>query len=90
MTQIFKSEIKVVGFDTTPKNISALKNGQITFLISQKSFNQGYKSIITMVNYLIHKLKPDPEIPTPLEIVIKKMLSLSNTTCVVTIKKFKK
>ena len=63
--------IKVVGFDTTPKNISALKKGQITFLISQKSFNQGYKSIITMVNYLIHKTKPDIEIPTPLEIVTK-------------------
>ena len=40
-------------------------------MISQKSFNQGYKSIITMVNYLIHKVKPDPEIPTPLEIVTK-------------------
>ena len=66
-----KSEVKVVGFDTTPKNISALKNGQITFLISQKSFNQGYKSIITMVNYLIHKVKPELEIPTPLEIVTK-------------------
>lgn len=66
-----RSEIKVVGFDTTPSNVSALRKGKITFLISQKSFNQGYKSIITMVNYLIHKVKPDPEIPTPLEIVTK-------------------
>ncbi len=66
-----KTDMKVVGFDTTPKNVYKLKKGQITFLISQKSFNQGYKSIITMVNYLIHKLKPDPEIPTPLEIVTK-------------------
>ena len=66
-----RSEIKVVGFDTTPSNISALRKGKITFLISQKSFNQGYKSIITMVNYLIHKVKPDLEIPTPLEIVTK-------------------
>ena len=66
-----QANIKVVGFDTTPKNVSALRKGQITFLISQKSFNQGYKSIITMVNYLIHKVKPDLEIPTPLEIVTK-------------------
>ena len=66
-----KTDMKVVGFDTTPKNVYKLKKGQITFLISQKSFNQGYKSIITMVNYLIHKLKPDSEIPTPLEIVTK-------------------
>ena len=64
-------KIKVLGFDTTPNNVLALRKGQITFLISQKSFNQGYKSIITMVNYLIHKVKPDPEIPTPLEIVTK-------------------
>lgn len=63
--------LKVVGYDTTPKNVSALKKGQITFLISQKSFNQGYKSITTMVNYLIHKEVPEAELPTPLEIVTR-------------------
>ena len=66
-----QANIKVVGFDTTPNNVNALRKGLITFLISQKSFNQGYKSIITMVNYLIHKVKPDFELPTPLEIVTK-------------------
>ena len=64
-------DLRFVGFDTTPNNVSALRDGKISFLISQKSFNQGYKSILTMVNFLIHKERPEIEIPTPLEIVTK-------------------
>ena len=40
-------------------------------MVSQKSLNQGYKSIIKMENFLIHKVKSDREIPLPLEIVTK-------------------
>jgi LacI family transcriptional regulator len=69
--------LKVIGFDTTPRNVSALKKGGITFLISQKSFNQGYKSIITMSNYLVHREIPPAEIPTPLEIITKENIDFS-------------
>ena len=44
------------------------------FLISQKSFNQGYKSTITIANFLVHKEMPAKEIPTPLEIITKKII----------------
>ncbi len=69
--------LKVIGFDTTPRNVSSLKKGGITFLISQKSFNQGYKSIITMSNYLVHREIPPAEIPTPLEIITKENIDFS-------------
>ena len=63
------SKLKFVGFDTTPQNVAALKKGIVTFLISQKSFNQGYKSVKTIADYLVHKEMPNMEIPTPLEII---------------------
>ncbi|GGK58251.1 MULTISPECIES: substrate-binding domain-containing protein [Flavobacteriaceae] len=34
--------LKLIGFVTTEQNIAYLKNDKITFLISQKSFNQGF------------------------------------------------
>jgi LacI family transcriptional regulator len=73
------SQIKLVGFDTTSQNIEALKKGIVTFLISQKSFNQGYKSITTITNYLVHKEMPKNEIPTPLEIITKENFEFSHS-----------
>ena len=73
------SQIKAVGFDTTPQNVDALAKGVVTFLISQKSFNQGYKSVITMSNYLVHKELPKNEIPTPLEIITKENHKFSHS-----------
>ena len=73
------SQLKAVGFDTTPQNVDALAKGVVTFLISQKSFNQGYKSVITISNYLVHKELPKNEIPTPLEIITKENYKFSHS-----------
>ncbi len=71
-------KLKLIGFDTTPQNIDALNNGIISFLISQKSFNQGYKSIKTISNLLVHKEVPANEIHTPLEIITKENYKYSH------------
>jgi LacI family transcriptional regulator len=73
------SHLKAVGFDTTPQNVNALAEGVVTFLISQKSFNQGYKSIITMSNYLVQKELPKNEISTPLEILTMENYKFSHS-----------
>lgn len=73
------SGLSLIGFDTTPQNVDALKKGIVAFLISQKSFNQGYKSITTMANYLVHKEMPTNEIPTPLEIITKENYKYSHS-----------
>ncbi len=70
-------DLNLVGFDTTPNNVEALKKGKITFLISQKSFNQGYKSIRTMTDFLLHKKIPNDELPSPLEIITKENVMFS-------------
>ena len=72
-------DLRIIGFDTTPQNIDFLKRGDVTFLISQKSFNQGYKSIITIANFLVHKEIPSNEIPTPLEIITKENYMFSHS-----------
>ncbi len=73
------SGLKAIGFDTTPQNVDALNKGIVAFLISQKSFNQGYKSITTIASYLVHKEMPTTEIPTPLEIITKENYKYSHS-----------
>ena len=73
----YLSRLRLIGFDTTPQNVDSIKKGIITFLISQKSFNQGYKSVISMSNFLVYKEKPSQEMPTPLEIITKENIAFS-------------
>lgn len=70
-------ELSLIGFDTTQQNIAYLKNNKITFLISQKSFNQGLKSIRIMTDYLIQNKIPQQKIYSPLEIITKENLEFS-------------
>ena len=78
LTQRNKQNFKVIGFDTTPNNLKCLNNGKITFLISQKSFNQGYNSIIYMSDFLFKKILPEQKIFSPIEIVTKENLEFTN------------
>lgn len=70
-------KLRLIGFDTTEQNISKLKDGKITFLISQKSFNQGLKSVKIMTDYLIQNNIPQQKIYSPLEIITKENLEFS-------------
>ena len=70
-------ELSLIGFDTTQQNVDNLKNDKITFLISQKSFNQGLKSIRIMTDYLIQNKLPQQKIYSPLEVITKENLEFS-------------
>ncbi|MFV0441667.1 MAG: substrate-binding domain-containing protein [Lachnospirales bacterium] len=63
--------IDIIGFDTTPPNIASLRDNKVSFLISQKSFSQGYKSVIAMCNYLLYNIKPPKKMFSPILIVSK-------------------
>ncbi|WP_111706228.1 substrate-binding domain-containing protein [Lutibacter citreus] len=69
--------LKLIGFDTTPQNIECLKNDEVTFLISQKSFNQGYQSIKILTDLLIQNEIPSRKIYSPIEIITKENLEFS-------------
>ena len=72
------TNLKVIGYDTTLYNISCLKNNKITFLISQKSFNQGYDSVIYMSDFLLKNIIPKKKIYSPIEILTKENLEFVN------------
>ena len=74
---INQRNLKIIGYDTTPININYLNNNKITFLISQKSFNQGYDSIIYMRDFLLNNISPKKENISPIEIICKENLEFS-------------
>jgi LacI family transcriptional regulator len=71
------NQLKLIGFDTTEQNIECLKNDKVLFLISQKSFNQGFQAVKVMTDYLIQNIIPQSKIFSPLEIITKENLEFS-------------
>ena len=71
ISTITNKQLALIGFDGTDQNIRCLNEDKVSFLISQKPFEQGYKSIILMSDYLIEKKIPEQKIYSPLEILTK-------------------
>lgn len=59
----------IIGFDTTDQNLAALHTERITFLISQKSYDQGYKAVECMTEYFLKNGAIVPQIFSPIEII---------------------
>jgi|TARA_B110000967_G_scaffold210070_1_gene270207 LacI family transcriptional regulator len=64
--------LELIGFDNTPQNIDCLKNDSVSFLISQKPFDQGYESVRLMTDYLtLKKSMLNNKIYLPIDILTK-------------------
>ncbi len=61
----------LIGFDLTEHNAQALVDDRITFLISQKPFQQGYRAINSLSKFLLYSTPPATEILSSIEIVTK-------------------
>lgn len=64
-------KLQLIGFDNTPKNIECLEKNLVSFLISQKPFNQGYEAIHLMVDYLVKGKTPIAKHYSPIDILTK-------------------
>lgn len=64
-------QLELVGFDNTPQNTACLLNDSVSFLISQKPFDQGYTAVRLLTDYLIEKKQPAEKIYLPIDILIK-------------------
>jgi len=60
-----------IGFDNTEQNIQCLENDTVSFLISQKPFEQGYESIRLMTDFLVKNKKPADKVYSPIDILTK-------------------
>lgn len=69
--------LTLIGFDGTEDNIKYLKEGKVSFLISQKPFEQGYNAIKLMTDYLIDKKLPSTKVYSPIEILTKENIDFS-------------
>ncbi|MFV0468049.1 MAG: substrate-binding domain-containing protein [Dysgonomonas sp.] len=66
-----KENLRLIGHDAIEGNITALKKGQIMFLLSQRPDLQGYDAVKALGNYLLFKQIPDKENFMPIDILIR-------------------
>lgn len=63
------NHITLIGFDLLEKNIAFLKNNTISYLISQRPEEQGYKGIKALSDYILFKKQVNPINYTPIDIL---------------------
>jgi ribose transport system substrate-binding protein len=54
-----QDSIKVIGYDFTPENIAAIRDGSMYGATGQDEFGQGYNVAITLFNAVVAKQKPE-------------------------------
>ena len=74
----YLKNLELIGFDNTTQNIACLKDDAVSFLISQKPFDQGYESVRIMTDYLtLKKSVSHSKIHLPIEILTKENVDYS-------------
>lgn len=74
----YLDKLEFIGFDNTPQNIECLMNESVSFLISQKPFEQGYESIKIFTDFLIHKKELAKKAYLPIDILMKENVKYNN------------
>ena len=65
------NNVLLLGYDLIDQNLEYLEKGVIDFLIGQKPEEQGYKSVISLFNYLMAKKTPEKVNYSPIDIIMK-------------------
>lgn len=63
--------IKLIGYGTNKKNTKHLKDGNISFIISERPEYQGYKAVKTVLEYLLYNKTCEIWNYTPIDILTK-------------------
>lgn len=66
-----QSKIRLVGHDAIERNIKGLRDGRISFILSQRPELQGYGALKAMGNYFLFKQVPEKVNYMPIDILIK-------------------
>lgn len=70
--------VTLIGYDPIWQNIEAIKAGKISFLIAQRSVQQGYDSVKSLCNYLIFNTPIEKEHYMPIDILVKENIDYYN------------
>jgi ribose transport system substrate-binding protein len=68
-----EADVVFVGFDTSPKLIEELQDGNVSALVSQNPTRMGYLAVETVVKHLRGE-RVEPEIDTGVELVTSERL----------------
>jgi LacI family transcriptional regulator len=68
------SNIRLIGYDLIERNLHYLEKGIISFLIGQKPEEQGYKSVISLFNFLFSGKQIEKINYSPIDIIMKENL----------------
>lgn len=66
-----QNKIRLVGHDAIERNIKGLREGRISFILSQRPEQQGYDALKAMGNYFLFKQVPEKVNYMPIDILIK-------------------
>lgn len=65
-------QVRVIAFDLTAPNDALLRSGDISVLLDQDAFAQGYRPPLLLHDYLVHKQKPEkPLLYTNIDVCTK-------------------
>ncbi len=74
-----KDRMKLVGFDSIPRNVKALKEDEVAYLLSQQPERQGYDGIKALGNYYLFGQSPEKTNYMPIDILIKENVDYYRT-----------
>lgn len=69
-------EIPIIGFDLTDENITFLNQSKIDFLLNERPFEQGEKSVKYLFESIIYNQIIPPKVYLPVDIIIKENYEL--------------
>jgi len=64
-------ELQVAGYDLTPPNVAALREGRLAFLISQRPETMGYETVRRLSRTLLFRESLPTPLALPLDVVLK-------------------
>lgn len=78
LDESLRKKVRLIGHDAIERNVRALKNEQISYILSQRPELQGYDAIKALGNYLLFKQKPEKTNHMPIDILIKENVDYYN------------
>lgn len=75
---LLQERVRLVGHDAIDRNIKALKNDQISFILSQQPVMQGYDAIMALSNFSLFNQIPTGTTLMPIDILIKENIDYYN------------
>ena len=80
LLQTQRNDIQIMGYDMVARNAESLRKGNISFLIAQHAYMQGYSCIDALFRVIVLKKKIQPVNYMPIELIMKENIDFYRRT----------